>query len=55
LIVNQQVAPTGFSEGGVTFQNIGTVNLFGNSLVVRITNTTTGVVNGDAIRIERIG
>ncbi len=53
--VNQQVAPAGFSEGGVTFQNIGTVSTFGNSLVVRITNTVTGGVNADAIRLERIG
>jgi FG-GAP-like repeat/Subtilase family/Protein of unknown function (DUF1573) len=53
--VNQQVAPTGFSEGGVTFQNLGTINTFGNSLVVTIANTTAGNVNADAIRLERIG
>jgi subtilisin-like proprotein convertase family protein len=52
--VNQRLAPSGFSEGGVLWQDLGTVVISGDSLVIRLSNSTTGLVTADAIRIERI-
>jgi subtilisin family serine protease/subtilisin-like proprotein convertase family protein len=52
--VNQRLAPSGFSEGGVLWQDLGTVIISGDSLVIRLSNSTTGLVTADAIRIERI-
>lgn len=54
--VNQQVAPSGFSASGATWQPFSTeYTITGNVLVVRLTNDANGNLNADAIRIERIG
>jgi Tol biopolymer transport system component len=52
--VNQRIAPVGIGEGGATWQNLGNVTITGSSLFVSLTNTLSGLVTADAIRIERL-
>ena len=55
ILVNQQAAPSGFSDQGGTWQDLGTFTISGNQLVVQLTNNANGYVIADAVRIERIG
>src|SRR5207302_2331679 len=53
--VNQQADPKGFSDQGGTWQDLGTVTINGNQLIVQLSNNANGYVIADAIRVERVG
>ncbi|MCA9076337.1 MAG: hypothetical protein KDA93_15005 [Planctomycetaceae bacterium] len=53
--VNQQLAPNDFLDGGINREDLMTVNVTGDTLVVKLSNNANGYVMADAIRIERIG
>jgi hypothetical protein len=52
--VNQRVAPSGPSANGVRWKLLGTLNLAGSQLTIKLTNAANGIVVADAIRLERI-
>jgi hypothetical protein len=52
--VNQQHAASTFTDGGTSWQNLGTFTITGNTLRVRLGSSATGRVMGDAIRLERV-
>jgi hypothetical protein len=52
--INQQRSASTFTSGGAAWQNLGTVTVTGNSLVVRLNSATTGRVVADALRLERV-
>jgi hypothetical protein len=53
--INQQLAPSGFSDQGGTWQDLGSFTILGNQLVVRLSDNANGYVIADAIRIDRLG
>lgn len=53
--VNQQMSSDGFADAGILWDDLGTVVVNGNTLVVKLSNDADGFVMADAIRIERIG
>jgi subtilisin family serine protease len=59
VAVNQQQVPSGFTEGGQSWQNLGGLyTLQGDTLVVRLKDSGTpsgNYVVADAVRVERIG
>ena len=55
MLVNQQLAPQGFSDQGSTWQDLGTFTITGNQLVVQLSDNANGYVLADAIRIEKVG
>ena len=50
--VNQVLAPSGFSDQGGTWQDLGTYTINGSQLVVQLSNSANGYVIADAIRIQ---
>ncbi|MCA9078759.1 MAG: hypothetical protein KDA93_27290 [Planctomycetaceae bacterium] len=52
--VNQKFAPNDSSEDGILWEDLATVVITGDTLVVRLTNDANGSVMADAIRIERV-
>jgi hypothetical protein len=53
--VNQELAPSDFTESGVGWKDLGgSYQVMGNSLVVRLSNNANQYVIADAIRIERL-
>ena len=53
--VNQQLAPSQFSDAGVNWHDLGGTYLIDSgTLVVRLTDAPSGRVNADAIRVERV-
>ncbi len=54
VTVNQRLAPTGFSDQGVSWQTLGNVTLSGTTLVVTLSGVDTGNVIADAVRIEKV-
>ena len=55
VAVNQQVAPSGFSDAGVNWQYLGGPYVIANhALAVTLSDAADGRVNADAIRIERV-
>jgi hypothetical protein len=55
VLVNQQVAPSSFSDQGGEWQDLGTFTVTGNQLVVQLTDNGNGYIIADAIRIQRLG
>jgi subtilisin family serine protease len=55
LLLNQEIAPNDFFDSGASWEDIGTFNILGTSLVVRLTDNANEFVIADAVRIERIG
>jgi hypothetical protein len=56
VLVNQRMAPKGFSELGVWWHDLGTMHVVnGSTLVVQLADNADGFLNADAVRIERIG
>ena len=53
--VNQQLSPDDFLDAGIDWEELITVNVTGDTLVVKLSNAANGYVTADAIRIERIG
>ena len=54
--VNQQLAPSQFSDAGVNWHDLGSSYVINSgTLVVRLTDAPSGRVNADAIRVERVG
>ena len=55
VVVNQQLNPEGFREGGADWQYLGgAVTVTGSELKVELSDDADGRVNADAIRIERL-
>jgi uncharacterized protein (DUF1800 family) len=58
VVVNQQQAPSHFSDAGVAWHDLGGEgNLFtvtGYTLTVTLSNAASGVVVADAVRVERV-
>jgi hypothetical protein len=54
VAVNQQLPPSGFSDQAVTWQDLGTFTITGNTLVVQLSNAANGFVIADAVRIQRV-
>lgn len=52
--VNQQRAASTFTDGGSSWQNLGTVTITGNTLTVKLSSSLSGRVMADAIRLERV-
>jgi hypothetical protein len=52
--VNQQRAASTFTDGGASWQNLGTVSITGSTLTVRLSSSASGRVMADAIRLERV-
>ncbi|MCA9245959.1 MAG: choice-of-anchor D domain-containing protein [Planctomycetales bacterium] len=54
--VNQQMAPDDFSDAGANWEDLGTLDLTGGSLIVELLDTATlnKSIVADAVRIERI-
>lgn len=53
-VVNQRNAPGDFTAGGASWDDLGVVNIFSNSLIVRLSGNAPGRVVADAVRIERL-
>ena len=55
FLVNQLVAPNGFTDSGVSWNYLGSaVQITSGTLEVRLSDNANGVVIADAIRLERI-
>ncbi len=55
VYVNQRLAPTGFTDGGVNWQYLGSVQeVTSSTLAVRLNDLADGRLNADAVRIERL-
>ena len=52
--VNQQQAPDDFTEGGINWEDLTTVLITGDTLVVQLSNDANNYVMADAIRIQRV-
>jgi hypothetical protein len=52
--VNQQLAPSDFTDQGVGWKTLGTFTVTGNTLVVRLSNDADGYLNADAIHIQKV-
>jgi hypothetical protein len=52
--VNQQRTASTFSNGGASWQNLGTFTIQGSTLTVRLNSAAAGRVVADAIRLERV-
>jgi hypothetical protein len=55
VLVNQQVAPSGFSDAGALWQNLGNFQIRSGTLYVRLSDAANGNVEADAIRIQWLG
>jgi hypothetical protein len=55
VLVNQQVAPSGISDQGVTWQDLGTFTVNSSQLVVQLSDNANGYVIADAVRIQKVG
>jgi hypothetical protein len=53
-VANQKRLPIGFHWAGKRWEDLGTVTIQGNRIVVKLSNRANGKVVADAIRIERI-
>jgi hypothetical protein len=55
-LVNQQMAPAGFSDAGANWQDLGgPYDVTGTTLAVRLSDAANGYVIADAVRVERLG
>jgi hypothetical protein len=52
--VNQQQAPSGFSDAGASWQSLGTFTATGNTLTVTLSNLANGYVIADAILLQHV-
>jgi hypothetical protein len=52
MAVNQQVAPSGFSDAGAVWQDLGTFEVRSGSLVVQLSDAGNGNVIADAVRLQ---
>ena len=52
--VNQQSAPVGLNDAGSTFQDLMVIEVFGDQLIVTLTDDADGLVIADAVRIARV-
>ena len=52
---NQESLTGDLIEGGITWQDLGQVDITGESLVVQLTDQANQYVIADAVRIERVG
>ncbi len=52
--VNQESAPSDFSDEGVNWENLGTFTITGNTLTVQLSNAANEFVIADAIRVRRV-
>jgi hypothetical protein len=50
--VNQQLAPSDFSDQGVGWKNVGTFTVASTTLVVRLSNNANNYVIADAVRVQ---
>jgi len=58
VTMDQRVAPVGFVEDGVAWQDVGVYQVTAGTLVVRLTDRagpSGSYMSADAVRIERIG
>lgn len=57
VFINQRVAPVGFTDQGVMWQDLGTFIITSSYLVVRLDTGPgcDGYLNADAVRVERVG
>jgi hypothetical protein len=55
VLVNQQAAPSGFSDAGGTWQDLGTFQVRGGSLAVQLSDAANGNVIADAVRLQWVG
>jgi hypothetical protein len=53
--VNQQLAPSDFTDQGVGWKVLGTYTVTGSTLVVQLSNDADGYLNADAVRIQKVG
>jgi hypothetical protein len=52
--INQRLAPADLTDRGAGWEDLGTFDIAGNNLVVRLASTGSGYVIADAVRVERI-
>lgn len=54
VTVNQQASPTGFSDAGAVWDDLGFFAISGDGLAVTLSDLANGFLLADAIRIERV-
>lgn len=56
VLVNQQLAPNDFQDGGVGWKILGNfaISLFGSDLVIKLVNEADGFVIADAVRVDQV-
>ena len=54
VLMNQQLAPSGFTDSGSTWRDLGVFTITASTLAVKLTNAANGYVIADAIRIEYV-
>ncbi len=54
LLLNQEIDPNDFADAGANWENLGSFNITGNSVIVRLTDAADEFVIADALRVERI-
>ena len=53
--INQQNAPSGFTDAGGTWQDLGTFQVSNGKLVVQLSDLANGNVIADAVRVQWVG
>jgi hypothetical protein len=53
--VNQQLAPSGISDQGVNWVDLGTFNVSSSQLVVQLSDNANGYIIADGVRIQKLG
>jgi hypothetical protein len=54
VLVNQQVPPSGITDQGANWLDLGSFTITGNQLVVQLSNNANGYVIADAVRIQKL-
>ncbi len=54
VVVNQKLAPDDFVDQNVGWENLGTFDITGTTLIVRLTDEADQFVIADAIRVEQV-
>ena len=54
VLINQQLAPNDLTWNGAAWEDLGTFQITGGTLTVRVTDNANGYVYADAVRVEQL-
>jgi uncharacterized repeat protein (TIGR01451 family) len=54
VLIDQKIAPNDLTWDGVAWEHLGTFQIIGGTLTVRLTDNANGYVYADAVRIEQL-